>query len=436
MEIKATKVDSANAKVKAKVSKNKVDEQETKIAKKIAKDVKIDGFRKGKAPVSVVKKLYKDNIEQDSIAQIFQELMKQSIEELKVDNSDVLGEPNVTKFDRKDDGTVEIDFEISFKPVIDTAVISECIPEYKTPRVTKKEIEERIEQLLKKNADVKEITEDRALQNGDIANIDFEGFIGDEAFEGGKAESYSLEIGSGSFIPGFEEALVGMKKGETKEITVPFPKEYTNAKLAGKDATFKVKLNKIEEKILPDISDEDVLKKFLPKVENPTKEELEKRVKQQLKQEKLNTMYMEELKPKLTEAIIEKFEFDLPKTVVDQEIEMSFRNSLQTKNEDEMKELQSNPDKVDELRKSFESSARDSVKLTFVVDELAKKEGVTIDDNEVIQAIYLEAMQQGQDPKKYLEYYQKQGFLPAVKMSMTEDKLFTKILKFKFEDNK
>ncbi len=436
MKIKATKVDSANAKVEAKVSKNKVEEQETKIAKKIAKDVKIDGFRKGKAPVSVIKKLYKDNIEQDSIAQIFQELMKQSIEELKVDKNDVIGEPNVTKFDRKDDGIVEIDFEISFKPIIDTTVISECIPEYKTPRVTKKEIEERIEHLLKMNAEIKEVTEDRALQNGDIANIDFEGFIDGEAFDGGKAEGYSLEIGSGNFIPGFEEALIGMKKGETKEITVPFPKEYTNAKLAGKDATFKVKLNKIEEKVLPDVSNEEVLKKLLPKVENPTKEELEERVKKQLKQEKLNNMYMEELKPKLTEAIIEKFEFDLPKTVVDQEIEMSFRSSLQTKSEDEMKELQSNPDKVDELRKSFEKEARDSVKLTFVVDELAKKEGVTIDDNEVVQAVYLEAMQQGQDPKKYLEYYQKQGFLPAIKMSMIEDKLFTKILKFKFEDNK
>ncbi len=434
MKIDAKKVDSANAKVEAKVSKERVQEQETKIAKKIAKDVKIDGFRKGKAPASVVKKLYKDNIEQDSIAQIFQELLKKAIEELKLDNNDMLGEPNITKFERNDDGSVEIDFEVSFKPEIDTSVIKECLPEYKTPRVTKKEIEERINQMLKSTAEVKEVTEDRELKNGDIANIDFKGFVDGKPFEGGEAKGYALEIGSGSFIPGFEDSLVGMKKGETKEIKVTFPKEYGNKELAGKDATFEVTLNKIEERILPDKNDESVLKRFLPEMEHPTYEDLEKRVKQQIRQEKLNKLYIDELKPKLTETIIEKFEFDLPKTVVDQEIEMNFRNSLQTKSEEEIKELQENPDKVDELRKSFEQAAQESVKLTFVIDELAKQEDINVDDNEVIQAIYYEAMQQGQDPKKYLEYYQKQNLLPAIKMAMVEDKLFAKLLNL--EDNK
>lgn len=429
MEIKTQKVDSANAKVQAKVSKEKVEEQENKIAKKIAKDVKIDGFRKGKAPAKVVKKLYKESIEQDSIAQIFQELLKNAIEELQETQENLIGEPQITKFEKNDDGSLDIEFEISFRPQIDISKVEECIPEVKTPRVTKKEIEKRINELLKSASKVKDVEEDRELKEGDIAVIDFEGFVDGKAFEGGKAEDYPLEIGSGSFIPGFEDGLVGMKKGETREINVTFPKEYGSNELAGKDAMFKVTLKKIQQRVLPDISDEALLKRFLPDIEHPTPEDLEKTVKKQLKREKLNKIYLEDLKPKMTETLIEKIEFDLPKSVVDQEIDMSFQTSLQGKSKDEIKELQENPDKVEELRKGFEEEAKDSVKLTFIVDELAKEQDIKVDDNEVVQAIYYEAMQQGQDPKKYLEYYQKQNLLPAIKMAMVEDKLFSKLLK-------
>ena len=429
MEFKTDRVDSANAKVQAKVSKEKVEEQENKIAKKIAKDVKIDGFRKGKAPAKVVKKLYKENIEQDSIAQIFQELLKNAIEELEETQENLIGEPQITKFEKNDDGSIDIEFEISFRPKVDTSKVEECIPEVKTPRVTKKEIEDRINELLKSVSKVKDVEEDRELKEGDIAVIDFEGFIDGKAFEGGKAEDYALEIGSGSFIPGFEDALIGMKKGETKEINVTFPKEYGSSELAGKDAMFKVTLKKIQERVLPDISDEALLKRFLPDIEHPTQEDLEKAIKKQIKREKLNKLYIEDLKPEITESLIEKIEFDLPKSVVDQEIDMSLQTSLQNKSEEEIKELQENPDKVEELRKSYEEDARDSVKLTFIVDQLAKEHDIQVDDNEVVQAIYYEAMQQGQDPKKYLEYYQKQNLLPAIKMAMVEDKLFSKLLK-------
>ena len=429
MEISTQKLDETNAKIEAKVSKQKVEEQENKIAKKIAKDVKIDGFRKGKAPATVVKKLYKESIEQDSIAQIFQELLKNAVEELGQTQDALIGEPKVTKYEKNDDGSIDIEFEISFRPKVDTSKVEECIPEIKTPRVTKKEIEERISELLKSASKIKDVEDDRELKEGDIAVIDFEGFVDGKAFEGGKAEDYALEIGSGSFIPGFEEALIGMKKGETKEINVTFPKEYGSNELAGKDAMFKVTLKKIQERVLPDVSDETLLKRFLPDIEHPTKEDLEKSVKKQIKREKLNKLYLEELKPKMTEALIEKIEFDLPKSVVDQEIDISFRTSLQGKSEEEIKELQENPDKVEELRKAYEEEAKDSVKLTFIVDELAKEHDIKVDDNEVVQAIYYEAMQQGQDPKKYLEYYQKQNLLPAIKMAMVEDKLFSKLLK-------
>ena len=429
MEINVERIDQANAKVEAKVSKQKVEEQENKIAKQIAKDAKIDGFRKGKAPASVIKKMYKDNIEQDSVAQIFQELLKDSIKKLEQTEENLMGEPKITKYEKNDDKSIDIEFEISFRPIVDTSVVDECIPEVKTPRVTKKEIEERINELLKAASKTKDVEEDRALKEGDIAVIDFEGFVDGKAFEGGKAEDYALEIGSKSFIEGFEDALIGMKKGETKEINVTFPKDYSSTELAGKDAMFKVTLKKVQERVLPDISDEELLKRFLPEIEHPTQEDLEESIKKQIKREKINKLYLDELKPKLTEALLEKIDFDLPNSVVDQEIDMSLNSSLRGKSEDEVKELQENPDKVEELRKEFEKDAKESVKLTFIVDELAKAKDIKVEDNEVIQTIYYEAMQQGQDPKKYLEFYEKQGLLPAIKMAMIEDKLFAKLLK-------
>ncbi len=423
MQIDVNRIDSANAKISAKISKSLLEERENKIAAKAAKSVKIDGFRKGKVPPQVVKARMGDQIRQDAEQEVLKELFDEALKKLDAKADEVVGEPQITKFERTDDG-LEVEVKVSFKPKVNVEGYQDLVPEYKTPRVMKKEIQARIDEMMKLSAPLKKLEEERGLQNGDFALIDFEGFIDGKPFNGGKAEGYTLEIGSGSFIPGFEDGMLGMKAGETKEIKVKFPENYNSKELAGKEAVFKVTLHEIQVKDIPKTPDEDMLKKLLPGVENPTVEKLEAQVKEQLKNEKLQKLFNEEVKPKFIEAALENIKFDVPQNIVEQEIDLQVRNIFGKMSEEEIKEYSENPKKIEEKREEHRKEAEDSVKLTFIVDELAKAEDIKVDDQEVMQLIYFEAMQQGQDPKQYYEYYQKQGLLPAIKMSILEERLF------------
>ncbi len=434
MEVTARKTDSANVSVEARIAKSDIDKKVEKIAKDAAKQMKIDGFRPGKAPVSVVKKRLGERLVQDAEAEALREVLNTASKELELDADKIIGEPAVTKFDRGDE-EIEVELKLSLRPEFEIEGVEELVPEVKTPRVTKKEVEERIKELAEAQAPFESIEEDRGLEEGDMAVFDFEGFLDGEPFEGGKAENFELRIGSNQFIPGFEEQMKGMKKGESRRIKVTFPEDYGSKNLAGKEVEFEIRLHDIKAKQPVEIDDE-LAKKLLPGDENATLEKLEKEVKEQIRSEKLSKIYNEELKPKLVEALVEKFTFDLPESVVEQEIEMALRNKVQQMSEEELEELRNDEQKVKELRESLREDAAKSVRATFIVDALARKEGVDVSEQEMMQTIYYEAMSMGQDPQQTFEYYRKQNLLPAIKMAMIEDRLLTKLLNDKNEKSK
>ncbi len=273
---------------------------------------------------------------------------------------------------------------------------------------------------------MRKIKRKRMVKDGDNVIIDFEGFIDNKAFDGGKAEKFALKIGSGQFIPGFEEQIIGMKYDEEKTITVTFPAEYQSDELAGKEAEFKVLLHEIQEKEIPEINDE--LAQKLLQDEKATLDQLKAQIKDQVVNEKVSKIYNAELKPKLIEALVEHFDFALPNNIVEQEIDAKINAKAKEMSEDELKQYQENPEKVEKLREEVREDAQNSVKATFIVDALAKKEAITVEDQEVTQAIYYESMVSGQNPEEILKYYQENNLLPAVKMGMIEDKLFGKLL--------
>ena len=433
MNLKTEKIDTANASVKATISNEDIDQKETALAREAAKDMQIAGFRKGKVPAHVVKARYGDKLKEDAKNEALREVYEKSLEELKIDPAEIIGEPSVKKFEETENGDVEVEIMIATKPAMKIENYKELIPDFEVPEVTDEEVQERINEMLKSSAPIEKVKEDRPLQEGDYALIDFEGFIDGEPFQGGSAEGYSLQIGSGSFIPGFEDQMIGMKVDETKEITVKFPEDYHAKEFAGKEATFKVTLHEIQEKVVPADIDEETLKKFLPNEEAPTKELLEEKVKEQIEAEKLSKIYQEEVKPKFVEALVEKVEIDLPQNIVEQEIDMAFRNALPAMDEEEIKQYTTDADAAQEKREEYRSDAQDSVKLTFIVDELARMEEIAVDDQEVMQTLYFEALQSGQDPQKLIKQYEEQGLLPAVKMAIVEDKLFTKLFNEKKE---
>jgi len=432
MEFKTKKIDGANAEITATFNQADIDANIEKIAKQLARDAKIDGFRKGKVPVAVVKKQYGEKLTQDAEGEELRNLLDAGLKDLGFASDALIGEPQVTKFE-KSEGKIDVEVTIALRPEINLEGYADAVPEVKKPKITAKAVTERIQELGANQAPLKKVKEDRAAENEDTAIIDFEGSIDGELFDGGAAEKFELLLGSNQFIPGFEEQVVGMKKGEEKVITVTFPEEYGSEALAGKESQFKVTLHELKRKDKVRL-DAALAKKLIPGDEEATMDKLKEQVKAQMEKEEISKKFQEELKPTLLEAFVNKFNFDLPSFVVEQEMDMALNKKAQTMTEDEINELKENQDKVKEIREEFREDAERSVKATFIIDALAKAEDVKVEDNEVMQTIYMEAMQTGQDPAAVYENYQKSGYLPAIQMAMVEDKVLSKIIEAKMAD--
>ena len=426
MEFNAKRVDEANAEITATMSKAAIDAKLDKIAKEAAKTINIQGFRKGKVPVNVVKARHGEKLTQDAETEVLRDILQKSLAELNIANEELIGEPAVTKFDKKDGGEIEIEIKLSCKPNFELGDYKSLIPEVKEKKVAAKDINERLESLAKNSAPLEKLKRKRMVKEGDFAVIDFEGFVDGVAFDGGKAEKYALEIGSGSFIPGFEEQILGMKYEEQKDVVVSFPESYQVKDLAGKEAVFKVTLHEIQEKVPAELDDE-FAKKMLPNEENATMETLKAKIEEQMKTELMYSYYREELKPLYLDKLVSELKFALPTTVVEQEVNYALNNKVRTMKEEEIKELQEDASKVDAIRAELRADAETSVKATFIVDALAKAESVEVNDQEVTQVIYYEALHNGQNPQQVLKQYQDSGYMPAIKMSMIEDKVLNKL---------
>ena len=426
MTVNVEKIDNVNYKVTASIEKNDIKSKLERLAKETSKSVKVDGFRKGKVPVAVVKKMYGKKLEQEAEGEVIKEAIEQAYKDIGIRAEETIGNPTFEKFKENGDKK-DMEVIISTKPQFDLGDYNDIIPEFKKPEATEDEIKEEINNIALKFNKSKSIKKDRKLKSGDIAVFDFKGFLDGEAFEGGSAENFELKIGSNQFIPGFEEQMEGMKKEEEKSIKITFPQDYQATNLAGKETEFKITLHDIKEEVTPEI-DNDFAKKALGK-DDATLDELKEHAKNIIENAKVRKLYEDELKPKILENLVAKYDFDLPKNIVEQEIDNLTNQKAQTLSKEELEEVKASQDKLKELRESVREDAEKSVKATFIVDALAKAENVDVSDSEISQVLYYEALMNGQDPKQLMEYYTANNLLPVVKMGMMEDKLFAKLLK-------
>ena len=431
MEIKSNKINGANAEIEATISMDEVNENVEKIAKQLAKTTTIQGFRKGKVPVAIVKKQYGRKLVEDAEAEALREVLAKGLEELNIANASLIGEPSVTKFDKSDD-KIEVVVRVAMRPEIDMGDYASNVDTFDKPVISDEDVDAKLIEIAQGQAELVAIKKNRKMISGDTAIIDFEGFVDGKAFDGGKAEDFALVLGSGQFIPGFEDQLIGIKRDEEVTINVTFPENY-GGELAGKDAEFKVTVKQI--KVKDDVViNEELAKKLLPGEEDASVETLKGLVKKQLENEELAKLYNETMKPELLEKLVTGTAFDLPEFVVEQEIDMALNKAAGSMSEDEIKELRENADKLNELRETFREDAQRSVKATFIIDTLAIAENIRVEENEVMQTIYYEAMQAGQEPQKAYEYYKESGYLPAIQMSMVEDRVLSKILNSRIKE--
>jgi len=430
--IQTQKIDSANSIIKATIENQELEVKKDKVARKIAKEANVPGFRKGKLPakalerkVKAVKKLYAQDIEREAISELVRDVLNEGIKELG--DVEVIGEPEVSKFEKKED-KIEVEIKVYTKPEINIGDdYKECVPEVELPEVTEEEIQKELEEIAKSFSTTKVVTDKDTVQKGDIAVITFKGYVDGKEMENGSAEDYPLELGSGAFVPGFEEQIEGMKVGESKKIKVTFPENYVK-ELAGKEAEFEVTLQEIQEKKPAEINDE-LAKKYLNK-EDATLDELKNYVKEAI----LNRKKAQTFAPKkeeILECLVKKYDIDVPEGIVEKEIDVIVNQEAAKLSPAEIKELQENSEKLEEFRNKFKDEAKDRVKLTFIVDELAKKEGISVSDEEITQVLFYEALMQGQNPQELIKYYQENNLLPVLKMNLAEEKLLNKLLEEK-----
>ncbi len=432
MKIKSTKINNANAEINATISMEELNKNIEKIAKNLAKTTTIQGFRKGKVPVAIVKKQFATKLTEDAETEALREVLSSGLEEMNISNESLIGEPNISKYDKSDE-KIDLTLKIAMRPEIDLGDYASMVKEFDKPKIDDEDIDKKIVELAQSQAKLVDLTTDRPMELGDTAVIDFEGYVDGKAFDGGKGENHSLLLGSGQFIPGFEDQLVGTSKGEELTVKVTFPEEYGSETLDGKEAEFKVKVNQIQ--VREDIEiNEELAVKMLPNQDDTSLKALKSQIKTMLENEKIAKLYNDDLKPVLLETLVKSVAFDLPEFVVEQEIDIALNKSASSMSEDEIKELRENADKLDELRETFRADSERSVRATFIIDSLAIAENIKIDENEVMQTIYYEAMQTGQDPQKAYEHYKEAGYIPAIQMSMVEDRVLSTILNAKMKE--
>lgn len=379
MSIKIEKTENNNElKLEFTIEAKKFDEGMKKVYAKSAKYFNIPGFRKGKAPMTIVEKQYGPEIFYEDT---FNEVVPEEYErELKENNIEAVSRPEI-----------EVKQMGKGQDLIFTAVV-QTKPEVKLGKykgielkkieynVTDEDIEHELGHMADRNSRLVTV-EDRPVENGDITVIDFEGFVDGVAFEGGKAENHELTIGSNTFIPGFEDQIIGMKTGEEKDINVKFPEEYFSEELKGKDATFKVKLHEIKKKELPELND-DFAKDTS---EFDTLEELKKSIKEKLEEENKNKAKYE-TEDAAIKAVSDATEVEIPSGMIETEIDNMVRDietrlSYQGMKLDQYLEMMGKS--MEDFRKEYEEQAKTSVKTRLTLEAIEKAEKIEPSDEEV-----------------------------------------------------
>lgn len=415
MKVTVEKIDDINFIIRGSVENSVIEEKVNKFKVEAAKESKNDDSKD-------------ENIEQAAAGQVFKEFIDAGIKEAKIDVENILGQPGLKKYEQQEN-SIYFEVELAISPAINVDIdYADIMPTYTKPKAAPEAVEAKLLAFSQQHAPFTKIDTPRAVVNGDVAVIDFTGFIDGKTFEGGSAEKFNLKVGSNTFIPGFEEQLVGMEYNQTKDVIVKFPDDYSAEDLAGKETKFVVKLHEIQEQKPEKLDDAFAQKVFSDKT--ATLDKLRNQLAEQVTAEELSQIYMRELKPKIVEGLLSKFDFTLPNNIVEQEIDAKVREKTRSFSEEQHKSYMEDKGKFKELRESVREEARASIKKSLIVEALAKKEGINVYDQEVIAALGYQATMTGQDPQRLVQYYQDNNLMVSAKMGLMEDKLFGVMLGF------
>ncbi|MBO4953643.1 MAG: trigger factor [Clostridia bacterium] len=378
MSVKMEQLENNKVKLELQITSEKFQDGIQKAYIKMANRFTVPGFRKGKAPRFMVEKYYGEGVfYEEAINLLFPEVYMAAIDETGIEP---VSQPEVDIKEFNDDKSLVLLVEVFVKPEVALGKYKGVSVKKVEHNVTAAQVKEELERMRERNGRVVTV-EDRAIKKGDTATIDYEGFVDGVPFEGGKGEGHPLEIGSGQFIPGFEDQLIGKKLGEEVDVNVEFPKEYHAEELAGKPALFKVKIHKITMKELPALDDEfakDVSEfDTLDALKADTKEKLVARAKEQAKAEQ------EEL---VLEKVVDGAKVDIPQVMIDERVnqtieEYNMRLSSQGITMEKYMELTGGS--MDDFRAQTAPMAEKQVKTRLVLEAIAKAEAIEATEEDI-----------------------------------------------------
>ncbi|MCF6238220.1 MAG: trigger factor [Candidatus Marinimicrobia bacterium] len=373
MSVKIEDVSSIKKKLTIEVAVEQVNKAISKAYKKIGKTAKVKGFRAGKVPESVLEKYYGAQMEQDVLTSLINDTYFKALQE-----NDILaiGEPSIVEssgINKCEAFTYEAEVEI--KPEVTAKDYTKLSLEKEKFVADPKAVSGQLEEMRTSKAQL-EVTEREEARNGDSVVIDFEGFIDDEAFDGGKGEDHVLELGSGSFIPGFEDQVVGMKREENKSVEVSFPADYGQAELAGKPAVFKVFMKEIKEKVVPELDDE-----FAKGFGVDTLDELKEQL--QTSYETQETSKIEnELREKLVGTLIERNPIEVPEAMIAKQLDYMYENIS-----NRMKSQGMSPERLgitpESFRENYRTTAIEQVSGNLILEAIGRQENIVAEESEI-----------------------------------------------------
>lgn len=426
MEVLKEKLEGNKVELKVKVEVEKVNGALNQAYKKIVKDVTIPGFRKGKVPRKILEAHYgKEVLYNDAF-----DFLVPSAYSLAVDEADIepIDQPEITEFNIAQDEAATFTALVQVKPEVKLGDYTELGIDKKEVELNDEDVEKQVESLREQHSHLHN-SDKETLEEGDFAVIDFEGYIDGEKFPGGTAEEYTLELGSGTFIPGFEEQLAGKKVGEETEVNVTFPEDYNAENLAGKDVVFKVNIKEIKEKHVPELNDDFVKEVSDFDTLDEFKDDIHSRLKKQREEKAQN-----EYEDAIIEAVTDNAEVEVPEVLVKNELDMMYQNLAYSLSRQGLKIN----DYFEHLgydenswREENSEEATRRAKMNLVLESIGKKEGIEVTDEEIDNRI--EEMAEGSErkPEDIKTLLQIQGQLDGLFHSM----MVQKVLNFLVENN-
>ncbi|NMA02589.1 MAG: trigger factor [Clostridia bacterium] len=420
MKVNTERIDKKQVEITIEVDEKQVDEGLNYAYKKIVKQVNIPGFRKGKVPRKIIEQRFGVEVfYEEAIDYLMPKAYMEAMEKVAED-FEIVGKPDVDIVQMEQGKPFIFKAKVEVKPEFELGEYKGLELERVDMEVTSEDVEQELKNLQERHAQLEVMGEDDQVEKGDKILLDFVGKDEGVPFEGGSAENYSLEVGSNSFIPGFEEQLVGMKLNEEKVINVTFPEQYHSEELAGKAVTFDVKINEIKRKRLLDLDDE--FAKDISEFE--TLQELKDDIENNLKKQK-EEMGKNQLRIQAIEKMVENHEIDVPESMIESQVdtfirEFDYRLNVQGLSLD--KYLKYSNLKIEQIREQYKEDAIKAVKKDLILEAIVKAEDIKLSENELDAEIQRLAEAYNQEPEKIKEILERQGQLSAIEHSLKAEK--------------